>query len=410
MKQLALVTALLICGCAAGGERAVGARDDADRAAQARRIHASLPVFDGHNDLPGAMRDVTRENFDACDLEQPQPRFHTDIPRLLAGGVGAQFWSVYVSASTEKSGDALERTLEQCDLVHRMVARYRQVFELASSADDVERIRASGKIASLLGIEGGYSIEGSLANLRMFYALGVRYMTLTHSDTTAWADSATDAPRHGGLNEFGERVVREMNRIGMLVDISHVSFECMDDVLRVSSAPIIASHSSAYALAPHPRNVPDDVLARVAKNGGVVMVNFASNFIVRENAEKTAGMFEVRRKLAEQYPDPAERSAKFREWQAGLELRRGTVSEVVDHIEHIARVAGVEHVGLGSDFDGISMLPEGLDDVSCYPAITAELLARGWSESDIRKVLSGNILRVLREAEQVAARLQRESR
>jgi membrane dipeptidase len=371
---------------------------------RAARLHREkLPVFDGHNDLPGAMRERTLEHFDDCDLAEPRPEFHTDIPRLLTGGVGAQFWSVYVSASTEKTGDALERTLEQCDLVHRMIARYPDVFELASTADDVERIRRSGKIASLLGIEGGYSIEDSLAALRMFYALGVRYMTLTHSDTTSWADSATDAPRHGGLSEFGERVVREMNRIGMLVDISHVSVECMDDVLRVSTAPIIASHSSAFALAPHPRNVPDDILVRVAKNGGVVMVNFASGFIVRENAVKTANMFEVRRQFAEQYPDEAVRREKFREWQASLKLERGTVLDVVDHIEHIARVAGVDHVGLGSDYDGISMLPEQLEDVSGYPYITQELMNRGWSEGDILKVLGDNVLRALREAEKVAA-------
>jgi membrane dipeptidase len=240
----------------------------------------------------------------------------------------------------------------------------------------------------------------------MFHTLGVRYMTLTHNDTTAWADSATDEPKHGGLSEFGERVVREMNRIGMLVDISHVSHACMDDVLRISSAPVIASHSSAYALAPHPRNVPDDILVRVAQNGGVVLVNFASGFIVRENAEKTANLTQERRRIAQQYPDLAERAERLRALQDSLQLRRGELRDVVDHIEHIARVAGVDHVGLGSDFDGVGMLPEGLDDVADYPGLTAELLARGWSERDVRKVLGENALRVLRAAEREAQRLQ----
>jgi membrane dipeptidase len=374
---------------------------------RALAIHASLPVFDGHNDLPGELRDLVRDGFDGCDIARPQPQFHTDIPRLLRGGVGAQFWSVYVPASTERTGDALELTLEQVDLVHRMIARYPGVFELADTADDVERIRESGKIACMMGIEGGYSIENSLAHLRMFHRLGVRYMTLTHSDTTSWADSATDAPRHGGLNEFGEQVVREMNRLGMLVDISHVSVECMEDALRVSSAPIIASHSSAYAIAPHPRNVPDDILRKIAANGGVVMVNFASGFVHPESARKTANVFDVVREMRAKYPDDAEYRAKMSEWRASLDLQRGTVRDLVDHIEHIAKVAGVDHVGIGSDFDGVPMLPEQLDDAAHYPYITQDLLERGWSESDIRKVLGLNAVRALREAERVAQELRR---
>lgn len=373
---------------------------------RALAIHRSAPVFDGHNDLPGELTELVRQGFAGCDIAQPQPQFHTDIPRLRRGGVGAQFWSVYVPASTEQSGDALERTLEQVDLVHRMVARYPDVFELARTADDVERIRDDGRIACTMGIEGGYSIEGSLAFLRMFYALGVRYMTLTHSDTTAWADSATDDPRHGGLSPFGEDVVREMNRLGMLVDISHVSVETMEDVLRISKAPVIASHSSAYAIAAHPRNVPDHVLRLVAANGGVVMVNFSSGFVHPESAKKTAGMFKVMREYRERYPDATERRARLDEWFASLQLERGTVRDVVDHIEHIARVAGVDHVGIGSDYDGISMLPEQLDDVAHYPYITQELLDRGWSEHDIRKVLGLNVLRALRGAETVARDLR----
>ena len=373
---------------------------------QALRIHRDAPVFDGHNDLPETIRDLVVDGFDKCDISQPQPKFHTDIPRLRQGGLGAQFWSVYVPASLEKTGGAMKQTLEQVDLVRRMVARYPETFELASTADDVERIKRSGKIACMMGIEGGYSIEDSLAALRMFYALGVRYMTLTHSDTTDWADSATDAPQHGGLTEFGERVVAEMNKLGMLVDISHVSVDTMDDALRVSKAPIIASHSSAYAVAQHPRNVPDEILKRIATNGGVVMVNFASGFVQPESALKSAKLFDVRREIEARYSDAKEREAAMKEWRDSLHLKRGTVRDLVDHIEHIAQVAGVDHVGIGSDFDGVPMLPEQLDDVAHYPYVTQELLDRGWSESDIRKVLGGNILRALREAERVARELQ----
>jgi membrane dipeptidase len=369
---------------------------------EALRIARDLPVFDGHNDLPGELTLLVRQGFDGCDLREPQPQFHTDIPRLFQGGVGAQFWSVYVSASTEKTGDALERTLEQVDLVRRMVARYPDVFELASTADDVERIRGRRKIACMMGIEGGYSIENSLAHLRLFHALGVRYMTLTHSDTTAWADSSTDAPRHGGLSPFGEEVVREMNRLGMLVDVSHVSLETVDDALRVSQAPIIASHSSAFALAEHPRNLPDDRLRAIAANRGVVMVNFSSSFIHPESARKTQDMLQVMRELRARHPDEGEFRAAMGQWRDSLKLERGSVRDVCDHIEHIARVAGVDHVGLGSDFDGVPLLPEQLDDVAHYPYITQELLDRGWSEKDVRKVLGGNILRVLREAEHAA--------
>jgi membrane dipeptidase len=370
--------------------------------ADALRIARDLPVFDGHNDLPGELTELVRDGFEGCDLSKPQPQFHTDIPRLLQGGVGAQFWSVYVSASTEKTGDAMERTLEQVDLVRRMVARYPESFELASIADDVERIRKQRKIACMMGIEGGYSIENSLAALRMFHALGVRYMTLTHSDSTSWADSSTDAPKHGGLSAFGEDVVREMNRLGMLIDVSHVSLETMDDALRVSKAPIIASHSSVFALAEHPRNVPDDMLRRIGANGGVVMINFSSSFIHPESARKTKDMLQVMRELRARHQDPAEFKRAMNDWRSSLNLERGTVRDVCDHIEHVARVAGVDYVGIGSDFDGVPLLPEQLDDVAHYPYITQELLDRGWSERDVRKVLSGNILRVLREAERVA--------
>jgi len=371
--------------------------------ARVRALHAELPVIDGHNDLPGAMRERTRTGFDTCDLSQPRPEFHTDIPRLRAGGVGAQFWSVFVSANTEASGDALERTLEQVDLVHRMVQRWPEHFELASTAADIERIRASGKLACMLGIEGGYSIESSLAALRMFHRLGVRYMTLTHSLSTAWADSSTDAPRHGGLAPFGEDVVREMNRIGMLVDISHVSDDCVRDVLALSKAPVIASHSSARALADHPRNLSDELLRAIAAHDGVVMVNFGSSFIHPDTAAKTQDNLKVQRELAAKFPDKADYDKAWADYRASRSLERGTVEQVADHVEHIARVAGVEHVGIGSDFDGVSLLPERLDSVDDYPNLTQVLVDRGWSDADLRKLLGENLLRVLRAAERVAA-------
>jgi membrane dipeptidase len=295
---------------------------------------------------------------------------------------------------------------EQIDLIHAMCARYPMAFELATTAEDVERIHGAGKIASLIGIEGGHAIESSLERLHAFFARGARYMTLTHNDTTDWADSATDAPRHGGLSTFGEEVVREMNRLGMIVDISHVSADTMRDVLRVSSAPVIASHSSAFALAPHPRNVPDDVLALIARNGGVVMVNFSPNFLDPEAARIHVGLYPVVRE-AEALADEGERKRRIDAWRAAHPVPSVPFTRVVDHIEHIARVAGVDHVGLGSDFDGIPAVPVGLEDVSRYPVITAELLRRGWTEPDIRKVLGENALRVLRECADVAARQPR---
>jgi membrane dipeptidase len=369
---------------------------------RAIEIHRSAPVFDGHNDLPWKLRDEFGGSFDRCDISQSQPKLQTDIPRLRKGGVGAQFWSVYVPAETRQAGTALRDTLEQIDLVNRLVARYPDTFELAFTADDVERIRRQGKIASLIGVEGGHSIQESLGALRQLYKLGARYMTLTHSDTLSWADSATDEPQHGGLTAFGEEVVREMNRLGMLVDISHVSADTMRDALRVSRAPVIASHSSAYSVAPHSRNVPDDVLHLLAKNGGVVMVNFYSGYVVPEAARIRADFLEARRELKARFPDPARYETAVKQWDDAHPISPGTVSTVVDHIDHIVKVAGVDQVGIGSDFDGVSMVPRQLEDVSCYPNITQELLNRGYAEPDIVKILGGNILRALRGAEEAA--------
>jgi membrane dipeptidase len=374
---------------------------------EALRLHRAALVFDGHNDLPWQFREKNDLSFRKIDLHRPQKGLHTDVPRLRKGGVGAQFWSAYVPASTGKKGTATRETLIQIDVIRRMVAAYPETFEMAYTADDVVRIRKEGKIASLIGIEGGHSIENSLGVLRMLYALGARYMTLTHSETLDWADSATDKPRHHGLTPFGEEVVREMNRLGMLVDISHVSAETMRHALRVSRAPVIASHSSAYALAEHPRNVPDDVLRLVKKNGGVVMVNFYSGFIVPEAARLTKDIFQEMRALQKKYPDEKQFQAALAQWRKEHPIPSGSVHTVVDHIEHIIKVAGVDHVGLGSDYDGIMRVPRQLEDVSCYPYITQELLNRGHSKEDILKVLGGNTLRVLREAERVAREMKK---
>ncbi|HUY34728.1 MAG TPA: dipeptidase [Pirellulales bacterium] len=374
---------------------------------EARRIHRGAMVIDGHNDLPWRLRSEAGGSLDKIDLAGSVPQFDTDIPRLRAGGVGGVFWSVFVPAETDKTGTALRDTLEQIDLVQRMVARHAEVFELAVTADDVERIHAAGKIASLIGVEGGHSIQESIGALRQLRKLGARYMTLTHSDTLSWADSATDEPRHGGLTAFGDEVVREMNRLGMLVDISHVSPDTMRDALRVSRAPVIASHSSAFAVAPHPRNVPDDVLKLIKANDGVVMVNFFSGFIHPESARARADMFAVRREFRAQYPDESEFQEAVKRWDVQHPIVPGSVHTVVDHIDHIVRIAGIDHVGLGSDFDGVSMLPEQLEDVSCYPVITQELLNRGYDEEQIGKILGRNMLRALRQAEVAARMLER---
>ena len=372
---------------------------------KAQRIHSAGFVFDGHNDLPWEIRQRAGGAFDKADLAAGVPMFHTDIPRLRAGNVGAQFWAAYVPAETSKENRAFTMTLEQIAIIHAMVKRYPDVFEFARTADDVVRIQKSGKIASLIGVEGGHSIENSLDKLRRLHELGVGYLTLTHSDTLAWADSATDEAKHGGLTEFGEEVVRQMNRLGMLVDLSHVSPDTMHDALRVSKAPIIFSHSSARAIADHPRNVPDDLLKLTAKNGGVVMVNFYSGFIHPESAKRRANMFAVTRELKKNFPDEKDYQAARKRWIADNPIESGDVFDVADHIEHIIKVAGIDHVGLGSDFDGIDKAPKQLEDVSKYPVITQVLLDRGYSESQIHQLMSGNILRVMRRAEEVAKEL-----
>jgi len=362
-----------------------------DPVEQARRLHADLPVVDGHNDLPWALRTRAGSYLDLADPCGPLDGYHTDVPRLAVGGVGAQFWSVFVPAWDPTP---LRTTIEQIDLVRRMTDRCDRLIH-ADSATDVAGARARGLTASLMGAEGGHSIENSLAALRRLRSLGVRYMTLTHADTIDWADSATDDARHGGLTSFGEDVVHEMNRIGMIVDISHVSADTMRHALSVSDRPVMASHSSAFTLAPHPRNVPDDVLELVRANNGVVMVNFYPPFVGRAGAQQAADMFAVQRDLKERLGDDDAVAEEMKRLIEDDPYPEVTVSDVVDHIEYIIEVSGVDHVGIGSDFDGIDATPVDLQDVSTYPTITVELLARGWTEQNIRKVLGENALRVL---------------
>jgi membrane dipeptidase len=381
-----------------------GAAQAQDALERVKKVLALHPVVDGHNDLPWAIRENPKapRDVEAYDLRQRTPG-NTDLERLRLGGVGGQFWSVYVPA--EKV--AAKTQLEQIDIARRTIARYPDRLAFATSAADVERAMREGKIASLLGMEGGHAIENSLGALRAFYALGARYMTLTHTQTLDWADSATDEPRHKGLTRFGEEVVREMNRLGMLVDLSHVSPDTMRAALRVSEAPVIFSHSSARALCDHPRNVPDDVLAAVKTNGGVVMVTFVTSFLSPELAKASPMLMKEYEERAKTLKTPAEREALRKEIQARQPKVKVTVADVANHVDHVRQVAGVEHVGLGGDYDGNDDWPVGLEDVSGYPRLLAELARRGWSDDDLGRLASGNVLRVLRQAEEVAARLQK---
>jgi membrane dipeptidase len=382
----------------------------------------TTPLIDGHNDLPWEIRDRFKSDLAAIDLQSDTSRLPspdaaaplmTDIPRLRAGHVGGQFWSVWIPTDV-RGFQAVQMTLEQMDLVKRMAARYPADLEMAYSAADVRRIHKSHKIASLIGIEGGHQINNSLAVLREMYDAGARYMTLTHTTNTGWADSATDAPAHHGLTAFGMDVVREMNRLGMLVDLSHVSPETMKAALAVSEAPVIFSHSSARALVDHPRNVPDDILRSVASNGGVVMVNFAPGYVSEarnrwdadQAAEKTRFNSPPYVGLYIGQPDRAK--AALAAWEDTHPRPVTTLAQVADHIEHIRQVAGVDHVGLGSDFDGIDDAPVGLDGVNRYPALLEELMRRGWSDADIAKLAGENLLRVFAAAEKVSLRLRAE--
>ena len=379
---------------------------DASTLADIRDLLAGAPLVDGHNDLLWEMRKQAGYDFARIDIAAAAPSLQTDLPRLRAGGLGAQFWSVY--APSDLPGDqAVTATLEQLDGLHEMVRRYADQLELAGTADDVDRIAADGRIASLAGMEGGQSIGCSLGALRMLYALGARYMTLTHNHNNPWADSATDEPEHDGLTAFGEEVVREMNRLGMLVDLSHVAPATMHAALRVTEAPVVFSHSSARALCEHPRNVPDDVLALLPDNGGVCMVTPVPGFLSQEIADtwKTDHLEEQR--LQGEYRDaPAEVEAQMEKRRAGHSFAAVTVAQVADHVDHVRDIAGIASVGIGGDYDGVPFMPEGLEDVSTYPVLFAELRSRGYSDDELRRIAGRNVLRALRRAEHVAHDLQ----
>ncbi len=375
---------------------------------RARRILASVPLVDGHNDLPWEIRTNREHPMDvaAYDLRTRTPG-HTDLARLRSGMVGAQFWSIYVPGEARDSGYARIQ-LEEFDIARRMIARYPEALMPALTAADIERAHAEGKVASFLGMEGGHVLENSLGALRAYHALGARYLTLTHNVTIDWADAGSDAHRHGGLTAFGKEVVREMNRLGMLVDLSHVSDGVMSDALDVSEAPVIFSHSSARALTNHTRNVPDSILARLPGNGGVVMVTFVPDFVSDEvNRVEAKRMAEFRRRM-QGVTDPAERRRIGQEVRAAIPVPRATLAQVADHIEHVRKVAGPDHVGIGSDFDGIEIGPVGLEDVSTFPNLFAELIRRGWSDEDLKKLAGLNLVRVMRQAEAVSARLSAE--
>ncbi|MDQ1070060.1 membrane dipeptidase [Streptomyces canus] len=371
----------------------------------ARELLREFPVVDGHNDLPWALREQVRYDLDVRDIAADQSaHLHTDLARLRAGGVGAQYWSVYVRSDLP---DAVPATLEQIDCVRQLIARYPQTLAPALTAADMEAARSQGRIASLMGAEGGHSIANSLATLRALYALGVRYMTLTHNDNVDWADSATDEPGVGGLSAFGRAVVREMNREGMLVDLSHVAATTMRDALDASLAPVIFSHSSSRAVCDHPRNIPDDVLERLPSNGGMAMVTFVPKFVLQAAVDWTAAADENMREHGLHHLATTPEAMKVhRAFEERNPRPVATVSTVADHLDHMREVAGVDHIGIGGDYDGTAFTPDGLDDVSGYPNLIAELLSRGWSKPDLAKLTWQNAVRVLGAAEDVARGLQ----
>ena len=379
-----------------------------DRALEhARKLLRATPLIDGHNDLPWTIRERKEAPRDvgAYDLRS-RTAGHTDLARLAQGQVGAQFWSIYIPGEIKDSGYAKVQ-LEEFDIARRIIARYPERLALALTANDIERSFKRGRIASLLGMEGGHAIENSLGALRSYYDLGARYMTLTHNVTLDWADAALDSTRHNGLTEFGREVVREMNRLGMLVDLSHVSPATMSDALDVAEAPVIFSHSSAKALTDHGRNVPDSILKRLPKNGGVVMVTFVPAFVSNEVAAWEAQAKEQTDAIKEAVSDTVEQKRRFDEWKTAHPRPSATLKQVADHIDYVRKVAGADHVGIGSDFDGIDTTPEGLEDVSKFPELFAELIRRGWSDGDLKKLAGQNVLRALRGAEATAARLQK---
>lgn len=403
MRSLLLLAALPLLLAAAP--------DDAALDARVARILKATPLIDGHNDWPEALVGNAKDERWTLALDELPAPYHTDLKRLRAGLLGGQFWSVWVPADLP-GPEQVEKTIEQIELVHELARRYPDRFAMARTAADVRRIHKGGRIASLIGVEGGGQIDGRFAVLRAYHRLGAGYLTLTHALTIPWADSATDAPAHDGLTSFGEAVVGELNRLGMLVDLSHVSEAAMLDALAVTKAPVIFSHSNARAVCDHPRNVSDAVLAKVAANGGVVMVNFAPSYVsearrvweAARNAEKARHNAPPYGGLYIGQPDKA--AAALAAWERANPRPPVTLAQVADHIEHVARVAGHDHVGIGSDFDGVGDLPEGLGGVETYPALLKELMRRGWSDAEIAKLAGGNVLRVMERAERVAATMK----
>jgi len=409
LRSATLVTSGLMLLGLAGSLRAQTATDP--YLARAKRVLSTTPLIDGHNDLPWRIREdsIARGRVDAYDLRKHTPG-HTDFDRLKAGMVGAQFWSVYTPGEWRDSGYARVQ-LEQIDIARRVIEKYPDRLALALSSDDIRREYKKGKLASLLGLEGGHAIENSLGALRAYYDLGVRYMTLTHNVTLDWADAALDSARHNGLTPFGDSVVREMNRLGMLVDLSHVSPATMSDALNVTQAPVIFSHSGARALVDVPRNVPDSILRRVTANGGIVMVPFVTGFISPAVMLYEQSTRPIITDLEAKYgKDTAAISREIKQWRIDHPAPRATLAQAADQIDYVRKVAGIDHVGIGGDFDGITEVVEGLEDVSKYPALFAELARRGWSDADLRKLAGENLLRVFSQAEAVAKRLQREQR
>ncbi|MCH7573718.1 MAG: dipeptidase [Candidatus Marinimicrobia bacterium] len=382
--------------------------------ATARQILKETPLIDGHNDVPWQYLSRAKNHMDEIRFDVStaalEPPMHSDIPRLKKGGLGAQFWSVYIPATSAGPG-AVREVYTQIDVVHRLVARYPRQFEMAYTADDIVRIHKQGKIGSLIGIEGGHAIENSLAVLRELYRSGARYMTLTHSKNIDWADSATEIPVHNGLTPFGKLVIREMNRLGMLVDLSHTSEKTMSDVLDMAQSPVIFSHSSARAVTGHPRNVPDAILKRLKKNGGIVMVTFVTPFINDDVRGYYLDLQVQQQRAKSQNPyDTTAFNRQMESWKTAHPMPRASLADVAAHIDHIAKLIGVNHIGIGSDFDGIESVPEGLEDVSTFPALFAELMSRGYSRKDLKKIAGENMLRVMRANEKTAARLQRSDR
>lgn len=404
MKNWFLLMAFLfVAVCSADNEEALRK--------QVQEVLKQTPLIDGHNDLPWQLYQKFKNHLNEVDLNDTtklKEPFHTDIPRLKIGMVGGQFWSVYVPVDV-KGAEAIRSVLEQIDVTERFVESYPQAFEMAYTAADIRRIHAKGKVASLIGVEGGHCIDDSLAVLRQLYRCGARYMTLTHWSSTNWADAATDDPKHDGLTKFGEQVVLEMNRMGMLVDLSHVSAVTMNKVLDITQAPVIFSHSSVRVISSHPRNVPDDVLKRLPANGGVVMVNFAPSFVSEEMRQFSANEdAEEARLKALNLGNPDAVKEQFEAWKKNNPAPRPTLAQLADHIDYIRKMASIDSIGIGSDFDGIDLTPTGLEDVSKYPDLFVELMKRGYSKQDIAKIAGDNVLRAMKTAEGVSARLRKE--